>query len=463
MIRRMDEALTVARRAAPCVEIRMASRSTCPAPGRAVTGVLRGPVVPVPLERLERCSSRRSSSSRPRTYAAAARRLLAARTVWNVNSTARGGGVAEMLHALRDYAAAPHGRAVAGGQGTRFLRRHRRSTTSCACPRRPALRPPLARRYDATLAQDSDEVVGLVQPGGVVCLHRDPQAADRPACGRCLGRVALPRGSRRARPGRPEEHGFPAQAGRARRIVRTSRRVHRLGEQRSLDHPTSLDPFSPRNADVGDQYVEVLVHRHSSSRRTTQVPAGVVLQVADGTGSRTWQRSSMPSQHLADPADVHLVLAVSRRVASPMTPRPPRCWPEVQSRSRYASHSCASATTSCQFPIGQPRPEHHIVDALQRWSTIIIQRPREEVASPSFETDGRATIVHLAIHGIQDQIQRQGAGGCCSTIREPVPSWPPHPLPSDADRCTSIDSRPPARHHSSPTGAWSSIVSCSGS
>ena len=33
-----------------------------------------------------------------------ARRLLAERTVWNINSTAKGGGVAEMLHHLIAYA-----------------------------------------------------------------------------------------------------------------------------------------------------------------------------------------------------------------------------------------------------------------------------------------------------------------------------------------------------------------------
>jgi trehalose synthase len=33
-----------------------------------------------------------------------ARKLLAGRTVWNVNSTARGGGVAELLRALVGYA-----------------------------------------------------------------------------------------------------------------------------------------------------------------------------------------------------------------------------------------------------------------------------------------------------------------------------------------------------------------------
>src|SRR3712207_1844940 len=41
---------------------------------------------------------------RVRQVAAAAREALAARTIWNVNSTAVGGGVAEMLQVLLGYA-----------------------------------------------------------------------------------------------------------------------------------------------------------------------------------------------------------------------------------------------------------------------------------------------------------------------------------------------------------------------
>ncbi|MCY7399852.1 MAG: hypothetical protein LH477_02620, partial [Nocardioides sp.] len=56
-------------------------------------------VVPVPLERLASLLPP-ERVERIETYASAARQLLGGRTVWNVNSTARGGGVAEMLHTL---------------------------------------------------------------------------------------------------------------------------------------------------------------------------------------------------------------------------------------------------------------------------------------------------------------------------------------------------------------------------
>src|SRR3954471_3341570 len=53
-------------------------------------------------------------AARMRDRARAARQLLGDRTVWNVNSTAAGGGVAEMLHVLLAYA-------VGAGVKTRWL------------------------------------------------------------------------------------------------------------------------------------------------------------------------------------------------------------------------------------------------------------------------------------------------------------------------------------------------------
>ena len=69
-----------------------------------MNGIEEVSVRPVPLRRLEPLlTSERVELLE--TNVAAARRLLAGRTVWNVNSTARGGGVAEMLRTLVAYAA----------------------------------------------------------------------------------------------------------------------------------------------------------------------------------------------------------------------------------------------------------------------------------------------------------------------------------------------------------------------
>ena len=114
-----------------------------------------------------------------RTMAAAAK-LLRGRVVWNVNSTARGGGVAELLSSLIPYDRGAgidsrwvviqgepaffevtkklhtllHGVAVDGSAIT---------TTECA-------------EYEQTLAANTRALLEIVKPGDVVLLH-DPQTA----------------------------------------------------------------------------------------------------------------------------------------------------------------------------------------------------------------------------------------------------------------------------------------------
>ena len=59
-------------------------------------------VTPLPPQRFSRVLSPEALSRFERTIAGG-RELLESRTFWNVNSTARGGGVAEMLHSLIAY------------------------------------------------------------------------------------------------------------------------------------------------------------------------------------------------------------------------------------------------------------------------------------------------------------------------------------------------------------------------
>ena len=64
------------------------------------------------------------------------RELLDERTMWNVNSTARGGGVAEMLQSLLGYVkGAGRRRALAGHRRrSRLLRRHEAAAQPPARP-----------------------------------------------------------------------------------------------------------------------------------------------------------------------------------------------------------------------------------------------------------------------------------------------------------------------------------------
>ena len=112
--------------------------------------------------------------------ASAARDKLAKRVVWNVNSTAVGGGVAEMLQSLLCYTRSLgiDTRWIVISGSPDFFRVTKR--LHHALHGSPGDGTPLdegARRiYEAALAQNALELVSLVRAGDVVVLH-DPQTA----------------------------------------------------------------------------------------------------------------------------------------------------------------------------------------------------------------------------------------------------------------------------------------------
>ena len=129
-----------------------------------MTGVQEVKVVPVPLQRLATLLPP-ERVERIEQYAAEARRMLGGRTVWNINSTARGGGVAEMLHTLVAYAAGTGIDVrwlVVGGDPDFFAvtkRIHNRLHGVAGDS--GALDAAARASYDATLARHVDEVVHL--------------------------------------------------------------------------------------------------------------------------------------------------------------------------------------------------------------------------------------------------------------------------------------------------------------
>jgi trehalose synthase len=109
-----------------------------------------------------------------------ARELLAGRAVWNVNSTARGGGVAELLRPLVGYArgvGVDARWAVIEGDPAFFevtKRIHNRlhGAEGDGGPLDDGAR----QAYEGALARNTEELAHLLRPGDVVILH-DPQTA----------------------------------------------------------------------------------------------------------------------------------------------------------------------------------------------------------------------------------------------------------------------------------------------
>ena len=120
---------------------------------------------------------------------------LAGRRIWNVNSTARGGGVAEMLAPAARVRARLGGRRPLGGDRRRpgVLHDHQAPAQPAARHagrRRPARAPRSARLYEAALAAPAARAVRAASsPATSSCLH-DPQTA---------GLIPAPARARRAR------------------------------------------------------------------------------------------------------------------------------------------------------------------------------------------------------------------------------------------------------------------------
>lgn len=418
-----------------------------------MTGVLEVPVVPVPLERLASLLPP-VRVERLERYAAVARQLLDGRTVWNVSSTARGGGVAEMLHTLVAYAAGTGVDIrwlVLGGDAEFFAvtkRIHNRLHGVAGDS--GALDATARAAYDATLARHRDDVVDLVQPGDVVLLH-DPQTAglaqalrDRGACVVWRCHVGLDERNEWTR----EAWGFlrelvePAQAHIFSREQFAPEWVDR---QWLRIIPPSLDPFSPKNADLADQEVEALVHRAGLVVEGGPLPtdARVVLQVS------RWDRLKDMAgvldafaEHLEElPPDVHLVLAGPEASGVADDPEASEVLAECRDRWRSLPAQARERTHLVSVPMDDLDENARIVNALQRWSTVVVQKSLAEgfgltVTEPMWK--GKP-VVASAVGGIRDQIEHGVSGLLLDNPRDGAElAAALSSLLADADRCASM-------------------------
>src|SRR5215472_11892992 len=134
---------------------------------------------PLPLSRLESVIGR-ERYERLVSVGTSLQNRLGERTIWNVNSTAVGGGVAEMLQVIVGYVAGfgiPIRWTTIGGDPeffgiTKRLHNQVHGSTGGAEPVGKAD----AHHYEQVLAANADELLTEVRPGDVAILH-DPQTA----------------------------------------------------------------------------------------------------------------------------------------------------------------------------------------------------------------------------------------------------------------------------------------------
>jgi trehalose synthase len=194
---------------------------------------------------------------------------LAGRTIWNVNSTAAGGGVAEMLQVLVGYVqdlGIPIGWLVITGDAGFFAitkRLHNQIHGSlCGSP----LGAADAAHYAQILAANAVELRTRVVPGDVVLLH-DPQSAGLAAplaqvgarvVWRCHIGVDWDNDATRAGWDFLRPHLAAAEA------YVFSRREYVppwIPAEKVWIIPPSIDPFSPKNQDLDADTVQAILAR----------------------------------------------------------------------------------------------------------------------------------------------------------------------------------------------------------
>ena len=366
------------------------------------------------------------------------------RVVWNVNSTATGGGVAEMLRSLIPYArgAGVDARwAVIDGTSDFFRVTKRIHNRLHGWPGDGGdLGEDEREIYEAASDANAAELTELVAPGDVVILH-DPQTAGLAATVRDAGAHVV----WRCHVGIDEPNCLTRSAWEFLRPYVTSAERYVFSRQafawEGLDIerialiPPSIDAFSPKNERLDPDAVAAILHVAGLAPGNDHTAACYTRQ--DGSPGRV-DRSTQRWEAAVIPADAPLVVQVSRwdRLKDPqgviegfvrgIAHRTPAhlllagpdvtavaddpeglevlndCidhWRSLPSRIQERVHLAA-------LPMDDAEENAAIVNAIQRRATVAVQKSLAEgfgltVAEAMWKA---RPVVASRIGGIQDQI-----------------------------------------------------------
>jgi trehalose synthase len=381
--------------------------------------------------------------------AAVASELFAGRVIWNVNSTARGGGVAEMLRSHLAYVRALgiDVRWMVAGAGAEFFEVTKRIHNNLHGAEGDGgpLGEPERKTYEAGLAPDAAKLCRLVRPGDVAFLH-DPQtlglvAPLREAGARVLWRshIGVDRPNDVAR--RAWRFLLPyAEQAEALAFTRSAYVWDGVDRGRVSVIPPSIDPFSPKNQEMAASSVKSALAITGIGPNPGAEPA--TFTRGDGTPGRVdrpavvvqdqpvpggaslvtqvsrWDRLKGPigllesfERHFAG-GDEHLLLAGPdvRRVVD--DPEGAEVFNEIVDRRASMPQRVRGRTHLATLALDDIEENAAAVNALQRRSDIIVQNSIAEgfgltVSEAMWK---KKPVVATRVGGIQDQIV-DGASG----------------------------------------------------
>lgn len=358
---------------------------------------------------------------------------LAGRRIWNVNSTARGGGVAEMLGPLLAYArgAGIDARwAVIDGDRQFFAvtkRLHNRlhGVPGDGGPLGSAERA----AYESALAPNGDELCTLVAPGDIVMLH-DPQTAGLiprvRACGaravwRCHVGLDVPNALAREAWAFLKPYVLQADA------YVFSREAFVWDDldpaKRAIIAP-SIDVFAAKNAELLPSTVDAVLAatrlRNPSAGDVRWPPASILETRPLDAGERfvlqvsRWDALKDPvgviegfARYVAPYSDAHLVYAGPDVTAVADDPEGAEVYSLACARWRELPSEARERVHLALLPMEDAEQNAVIVNALQRAAAVVVQKSLAEgfgltVAEAMWK---RRAVVASRIGGIQDQIE----------------------------------------------------------
>ena len=378
------------------------------------------------------------------------RSTLQGRVIWNVNSTARGGGVAEILQSLVAYARG-------AGLDTRwsvvqgnpaFFRITKRIHNQIQGF--PGDGGPLGGaehdEYEESLAPALRALLLIVHPEDVVILH-DPQTAGlipglKGLGARLIWRCHVGVDDPNETAARAWEFLVPyVERADAYVFSRASFIWRGLDRARATVIPPSIDPFTPKNEDLSRaRGASILIQAGLLSGYSAELPiflrsgfrtdfvagrADVVETAPPPLRSRLvvqvsrWDRLKDPigvmngfANHVDAPEDVHLVLAGPQTGAVSDDPEATAVLDEAAAMWKGLPERVRRRIHLASLPMDDPEENGAIVNALQRRAEVVVQKSVAEgfgltVAEAMWKA---RPVVASNVGGIGDQVEHERTG-----------------------------------------------------